>query len=471
VVASVFAVTATSFGVCANKAYAGTLAADLAGEAIDAETTLPAGSGTTGYAQSVLMGSGYAAGSCWQANATGALSLGEEGSALSAMRLQLGYADSGAVELYRTGSVSYRVDAGDGWGKWVSDGATAGDAEGEGSVYAVEVALSGEVADAYDVRYRVYVDGLGWLGWAENGDTAGTASFGRAVEKIEVELVERVDDDQAQSDPYAFLGMPVLELGYTSDGESWTAAENGLVPDGAGLAGLSVALAGDDAPDGSIVANALVGGEWTELSHDGSGSAPGAFTQIAFALEGDVANWVDIQYRAYVSGRGWLGWAENGDAAGCVSYAGTVQAVEVRLVPKGEALPDGGEAVYDGSLAGRSAALVAAALETPCPGAGWCARWVSEVYEAAGLGYPGGNACDMYWTYCTSSDLADLEPGMIVAVPAHTWTESGQVYGHVGIYVGDGMVMDSLDYVRTISLDDWISDYSMLYEVKWGWAL
>jgi cell wall-associated NlpC family hydrolase len=56
-------------------------------------------------------------------------------------------------------------------------------------------------------------------------------------------------------------------------------------------------------------------------------------------------------------------------------------------------------------------------------------------------------------------------------VPAHTWTESGQVYGHVGIYVGDGMVMDSLDYVRTISLDDWISDYSMLYEVKWGWAL
>ena len=43
--------------------------------------------------------------------------------------------------------------------------------------------------------------------------------------------------------------------------------------------------------------------------------------------------------------------------------------------------------------------IVNAAYITPSPGAGWCAMWVSQVYQNAGLGYIGGNACDMYRNY------------------------------------------------------------------------
>ena len=83
----------------------------------------------------------------------------------------------------------------------------------------------------------------------------------------------------------------------------------------------------------------------------------------------------------------------------------------------------------------KGAAIVAACHRLASPGAGLCAMWVSRVYQAAGLGYPGGNANNMYWNYCTSSNKGDLRAGMIVAVSTHGSTAAGRIYGHVGIYI------------------------------------
>ena len=116
-------------------------------------------------------------------------------------------------------------------------------------------------------------------------------------------------------------------------------------------------------------------------------------------------------------------------------------------------------------------AIVNACFSTPSPGAGYCAMWVSQVYNNAGCGYPTGNANDMYWAYCHSSDKSELQAGMIIAVPSHTNGDAWSViYGHVGIYIGDGLVMDNVGSIRTVSLDSWISTHSTTYTVKWGWA-
>ena len=116
-------------------------------------------------------------------------------------------------------------------------------------------------------------------------------------------------------------------------------------------------------------------------------------------------------------------------------------------------------------------AIVNACFSTPSPGAGYCAMWVSQVYSNAGCGYPTGNANDMYWAYCHSSDKSELQAGMLIAVPSHTIGGSwGVIYGHVGIYIGDGLVMDNIGSIATHSLDSWISSYSTTYTVKWGWA-
>lgn len=116
-------------------------------------------------------------------------------------------------------------------------------------------------------------------------------------------------------------------------------------------------------------------------------------------------------------------------------------------------------------------AIVEATLRVPSPGAGYCAAWVSRVYQAAGCGYPGGNAVDMYYRYCKSSNRGDLKAGMIIAVPTYPWDPAGKIYGHVGIYIGNGQVRDNVGYIHTSSLDSWISTFSSSgVTPRWGWA-
>lgn len=108
--------------------------------------------------------------------------------------------------------------------------------------------------------------------------------------------------------------------------------------------------------------------------------------------------------------------------------------------------------------------------EVGSPGSGLCAMWVSQVYNKAGFGYPTGNANDMYYAYCHSSNKSELKVGMCVAVPTHNKTSAGATYGHIGIYIGDGKIMENVGHINTRDLDDWISFYGEVAEVKWGFA-
>lgn len=106
---------------------------------------------------------------------------------------------------------------------------------------------------------------------------------------------------------------------------------------------------------------------------------------------------------------------------------------------------------------------------TPSPGGGLCAMWVSHVFNRLGYGYYGGNANDMYRNWCTSSDRSELKVGMIIAVDTHPHTPAGRIYGHVGIYIGDGKVMSNIGSIYTQDLDDFIKGYGATHPVKWGW--
>ena len=113
--------------------------------------------------------------------------------------------------------------------------------------------------------------------------------------------------------------------------------------------------------------------------------------------------------------------------------------------------------------------VLSACRAVPSPGNGLCAMWVSRVFASAGFGYVGGNANDMYNRYCTSSDRGALKPGMIIASPTHPHTSAGRIYGHVGIYVGNGTVMDNVGFIRSIGVDEWIAYYGVTVTPRWGW--
>ena len=118
----------------------------------------------------------------------------------------------------------------------------------------------------------------------------------------------------------------------------------------------------------------------------------------------------------------------------------------------------------------RQQAVVNACYSTPSPGLNWCAAWVTNVFRNAGVGYFGGNACDMFNAYCHSSDRNTLKVGMIVADSSHFGTGTpGLQYGNVGIYVGNNKVMSNEGAITTKSLQDFINFYGTGSGVKWGW--
>lgn len=119
---------------------------------------------------------------------------------------------------------------------------------------------------------------------------------------------------------------------------------------------------------------------------------------------------------------------------------------------------------------GKQQAVVNACYSTPSPGQNWCAAWVTNVFRNAGVGYFGGNACDMFNAWCYSSDRSALQVGMIVADSSHSGTGTpGLLYGHVGIYVGGGIVMSNEGPITSKSLDSFISFYGTGSGVRWGW--
>lgn len=118
---------------------------------------------------------------------------------------------------------------------------------------------------------------------------------------------------------------------------------------------------------------------------------------------------------------------------------------------------------------GSQQAVINACYTTPSPGGGLCAWWVEDVFERAGVGSWGGNACDLYNYYCFSSDTSAIQPGMIVAVSTYPSGGLGAIYGHVGIYIGNGLVMENIGFINTQGLDSWIASYSGSVTPRWGW--
>ena len=117
-------------------------------------------------------------------------------------------------------------------------------------------------------------------------------------------------------------------------------------------------------------------------------------------------------------------------------------------------------------------AIVNACFTTPSTGQNYCAAWVTNVYRNAGVSpVPTGNANDMFYAYCHSSDKSELQAGMLVADASHNGTGyAGLRWGHVGIYLGNGEVISNIGYIHRQSLDSFISFYGGITGVRWGWG-
>lgn len=82
---------------------------------------------------------------------------------------------------------------------WFRDGQMAGTSGRAKRLEAIRIALTGEMAEHYDVYYRVHAQTYGWLAWAKNGEAAGTAGLSKRLEGIQIVLVPKGGDAPANN--------------------------------------------------------------------------------------------------------------------------------------------------------------------------------------------------------------------------------------------------------------------------------
>lgn len=130
--------------------------------------------------------------------------------------------------------------------------------------------------------------------------------------------------------------------------------------------------------------------------------------------------------------------------------------------------PGAPQALMDAGARQRN--VVALAKSQHSTGEDRCAGWIQNVL-ARELGFRvEGDALALYNDYCKSSDLAALKVGMVVGVPSVPYNVNGRKYGHVGLYVGDGQIMDFAGMkTRCLPLGLWLSAYGVAAEPRWGW--
>ena len=368
-------------------------------------------------------------------------------------------------------------------------------------VEAFSLKLTGQAAKHYDLYYRVHVQSYGWLGWARNGQRAGSQGFAKRTESIQIRVVAKGAAAPRSSDSVmesCLIAPASIAYATKSSQESWQRrrAEGKVAGHTSGELGIEQMRAYlnlvEGATSGSLTYEVRTPeGSWSSASASKAAGAVGKpIEALRITLDGDITQVYTLYYRAYVEGVGWLQWANSGTTVGSTGLSHSVTAIQAKLVAKGQSAPNNTGAArpvpyltpsiertmgqpYSAANA-HQRRIVNAALNTPTAGPGYCAAWVQNVYENAGFGKYWGDACDLYDSYCRFSTASNLKVGMIVAVRSHNKTYLGSIYGHVGVYVGDGWMLDNISAngvgkVRKISVMDWIEYYGEVVTPKWGW--
>lgn len=97
---------------------------------------------------------------------------------------------------------------------------------------------------------------------------------------------------------------------------------------------------------------------------------------------------------------------------------------------------------------------------------GYCLKWVNDVYEKAGVSVERKDCA-----FCSGYNFGVSKDFSIIPIGAAVYGEGsgsdGYLYGHVGIYIGDGKVADNVGHVRITSLESWIKSFP---DGCWGWT-
>ncbi|MBB3280016.1 hypothetical protein [Slackia isoflavoniconvertens] len=241
------------------------------------------------------------------------------------------------------GGIEYRSHvSGLGWeSSWAKDGSVSGTTGQARSIEALQMRLYGDMADKYDLYYRVHCQNYGWLDWAKNGEVAGTTGYALRAESFEVRLVGKGEAAPGNTDEPAYRKSPVCQAHVANigwQGELGPDSYIGTVGRGFAMEAFVASLSGMEY-DGGIEYRAHVANiGWMDWSANGGvAGTTGRGLQmeaIKLRLTGDIAERYSIAYRAHVQDYGWLDWCCDGEEAGTTGRGLRLEAIQIKLVQK-----------------------------------------------------------------------------------------------------------------------------------------
>ena len=247
------------------------------------------------------------------------------------------------------GGVEYRTHIQNiGWeSDWKRDDTLSG-TSGKGlRLEAIQIRLTNELANHYDVYYRVHAQNLGWLGWAKNGESAGTQGYAYRLEGIEIKLIEKGEEAPISSKS-AFVQKVVPNISYTTHVQNlgWQSyVSNGTMAGTSGkglrLEGIKIKVSNSPYAGGveyrTHIQNIGWESDWKRDDTLSGTSGKGLRLEaIQIRLTNELANHYDVYYRVHAQNLGWLGWAKNGESAGTQGYAYRLEGIEIKLIEKGK---------------------------------------------------------------------------------------------------------------------------------------
>jgi hypothetical protein len=118
---------------------------------------------------------------------------------------------------------------------WKKNGDTSGTTGESLRLEAIQIKLTGDTADQFDIWYQVHAQNMGWLAWTKNGESAGTEGFGYRLEGIKIQILSAgssapsgtVDQDepfykkliQSPHEAITYLKQLLAQLGMRVDEE------------------------------------------------------------------------------------------------------------------------------------------------------------------------------------------------------------------------------------------------------------
>ena len=257
---------------------------------------------------------------------------------------------------------------------------------------AIKIELEGNIAEEYDIYYRVHGEIFGWSGWAKNGEEAGSMGYGLRLEAIEIKLIKKGEAAPGSTENKYYIVNP--NISYTTHVQNigWqeyvkNGAMAGTSNKGLRLEAIKIKLDNCYYEGGieytthvenigwldSVTVNANEKAE--NVAFSGTSGKSLRLEAIKIKLTGEVAEKFDIYYRVHGQNVGWLDWAKNGEEAGTEGYGFRLEGIEIKLVKKGEAAPGETAIPFKKNFSGRIT------IDTPTVGSEYTVPSKDEVSD------------------------------------------------------------------------------------------